>query len=150
MRRATIARIVNQSLWETVRRSLATTFITLLPVAALFFFGGDTLKDFSFAILIGISISAFSTIFIAAPFLAVLLERSPDYKHRRDVVEGAGKDDEPIEKIEVAAEPAPVPEVAAPVGQGDGTRAVPATTTDGAARERRRQRRRAKPHGRPR
>jgi SecD/SecF fusion protein len=152
MRRATVARIVNQSLWETVRRSLATTFITLLPVSALFFFGGDTLKDFAFAILIGISISAFSTIFIAAPFLAVLLERSPDYKHRKDVVEGVGKDDELVEEVEVVAEPTPVPEeVAAPVAQEDGKRAVPATTTtDTAARERRRQRRRAKPHGRPR
>ena len=40
MRRASFATIANVSLWETIRRSLATTFITLLPVAALFFFGG--------------------------------------------------------------------------------------------------------------
>ncbi len=53
-----------------------------LPVGALFFFGGDTLKDFAFAILIGIGISAFSTLFIAAPFLAVLLEKAPEYKRQ--------------------------------------------------------------------
>ena len=75
MRRSAISHIVNVSLWETIPRSLATTFIVLLPVSALFFFGGETLKDFAFAILIGISISAFSTIFIAAPFLAVLKEK---------------------------------------------------------------------------
>ena len=75
MRRASVKELINVSLWETIPRSLATTFITLLPVSVLFFFGGETLKDFAFAILIGIGISAFSTIFIAAPFLAVLLEQ---------------------------------------------------------------------------
>ena len=82
MRRSTVKEIINTSLWETVRRSLATTIITLLPVAALYLFGGAVLQDFAFAILIGIGISAFSTIFIAAPFLAVLLEHSPEYKGR--------------------------------------------------------------------
>jgi SecD/SecF fusion protein len=147
MRRATVAQIVNQSLWETIRRSLATTFITLLPVAALFFFGGDTLKDFAFAILIGISISAFSTIFIAAPFLAVLLERHPEYKHRKagGPIEADGKpfkaaaidEPEPVAVPAGVVEPAPVPE--APTGDGESARAK---------RERRRQRRRARPHGR--
>src|SRR5918999_709856 len=149
MRRATVAQIVNQSLWETIRRSLATTFITLLPVAALFFFGGDTLKDFAFAILIGIGISAFSTIFIAAPFLAVLLERSPEYKGRTERALRRAEEGEPPEKL--------VP-VAAGI-DGDGDAPVPATTapvtpaasgTADAKRERRRQRRRARPHGRAR
>ena len=54
MRRASFREIGNVSLWETIRRSLATTFITLLPIASLYFFGGDTLKDFAFALLIGI------------------------------------------------------------------------------------------------
>ena len=146
MRRASIAQIVNQSLWETVRRSLATTFITLLPVGALFFFGGETLQDFSFAILIGIGISAFSTIFIAAPFLAVLLERSPDYKHRTaEVAPEDGKpykpaaieEPEPVAVAEESPEPAPVT-----AGDGDGSESARAR------RERRRQRRRARPHGR--
>ena len=58
MRRASFADIANVSLWETIRRSLATTFITLLPVGALLLFGGATLKDFAFALLIGIAIGA--------------------------------------------------------------------------------------------
>ena len=82
MRRSSIKEVVNVSLWETIRRSIVTTIITLLPVAALYLFGGETLQDFAFAILVGISISAFSTIFVAAPF-AVLLEHAPEYKGRR-------------------------------------------------------------------
>jgi SecD/SecF fusion protein len=146
MRRASIAQIVNQSLWETVRRSLATTFITLLPVGALFFFGGDTLKDFAFAILIGISISAFSTIFIAAPFLAVLLEKHPEYRHRVARVEG-DEDGEPL-KTPAIAQPAALPEpkpAAATAVEADGAKT---TSRTGSKRERRRQRRRARPHGR--
>ena len=146
MRHSTVPVIINQSLWETVRRSLATTFITLLPVAALFFFGGETLKDFAFAILIGISISAFSTIFIAAPFLSVLLEKDPEYRRR-----GVTAPPEPVGRVApaggaegalVAAGPA-VPAPTAPV-------APASSTADSARREKRRQRRSTRPHGRAR
>jgi SecD/SecF fusion protein len=149
MRRSTIKEIINVSLWETVRRSVATTIIVLLPVGALFFFGGETLQDFAFAILIGISISAFSTIFIAAPFLAVLLERDPEYKRRRGTGEEAlvradGPGRTPLPPPEEVEEEEPVPAAAA---------AAPTSTTPSTAaakRERRRQRRRARPHGRAR
>jgi SecD/SecF fusion protein len=151
MRRSTIKEIINTSLWETVRRSVATTIITLLPVGALYLFGGDILKDFAFAILIGISISAFSTIFIAAPFLAVLLERSPEYKGRTGREPRAeGEAPEPGEKL------VPVGAGAAVEGSGDGpapAAPVPAASQPAGAdakRERRRQRRRARPHGRAR
>jgi SecD/SecF fusion protein len=153
MRRYSIKDIINTSLWETVRRSLATTIITLLPVAALYFFGGEVLQDFSFAILIGISISAFSTIFIAAPFLAVLLEHAPEYRGRTTL-------DAPVEEAEPEPELAPQP-VAVGAGErevdGDGAAPIPqqppAPAPAGASaskRERRRQRRRARPHGRAR
>jgi preprotein translocase SecF subunit len=144
MRRATIKEITNVSLWETIPRSLATTFITLLPVSVLFFFGGETLKDFAFAILVGIGISAFSTIFIAAPFLAVLMERVPEYRRRTPTV-SEDESEELLEEAEAAAAAEPVPEIPllAPTGVASG---------DGAAskRERRRQRRRTRPHGRAR
>src|SRR5436853_7412969 len=83
MRRASISTIVNVSLWETIRRSLATSFITLLPVAALFVFGGATLKDFAFALLVGIASGAYSSIFIAAPLLTMWKEREPEYARRK-------------------------------------------------------------------
>jgi SecD/SecF fusion protein len=72
MPRAKFATIANISLWQTVRRSLATTFITLLPVVSLLLFGGATLKDFAFALFIG-GLGAVSTFFVATPFLTVLM-----------------------------------------------------------------------------
>ena len=56
MRRQPFATIVNVSLWETIRRSLATTFITLLPIICLEIFGGATLKDFAFALGVGVAL----------------------------------------------------------------------------------------------
>jgi SecD/SecF fusion protein len=152
MRRSTVKEIINVSLWETVRRSVATTIIVLLPVSALFLFGGETLQDFAFAILIGISISAFSTIFIAAPFLAVLLEHSPEYKGRKGTGEAAlvaadGDGRTPLPPpAEAVEEEEPIPAAASP-----GPAAPPAQPGSAAAkRERRRQRRRTRPHGRAR
>src|SRR5207247_2394515 len=87
MRRASFSTIVNVSLWETIRRSLATTLITLLPVASLFFFGGATLKDFAFALLVGVTSGAYSSIFIAAPLLDLWKEREPEYQRRAFEVE---------------------------------------------------------------
>ena len=84
MRRASFRVIGNVSLWEVLPRSLATTFITLLPIASLYVFGGDTLKDFAFALLVGIGSGAYSSIFLAAPLLAALKEREPEFARRRD------------------------------------------------------------------
>jgi SecD/SecF fusion protein len=154
MRRSSFSTIANVSLWETVRRSLATTFITLLPVASLLLFGGDTLKDFAFALLIGIGAGAYSSIFIAAPLLAWWKEREPEYARRKDVVGdvvvegGVGA----LEAPEPAADkPAAAPAIpaAAPVG-GDGATAEDGAAAAAARREKRRQRRRARPHGRAR
>ena len=85
MRRASFPTIANVSLWETIRRSLATTFITLLPITALYLFGGETLKDFAFALLVGIGSGAYSSIFIAAPLLSLLKEREYEWIQRQDV-----------------------------------------------------------------
>lgn len=92
MRKSSFAAIANQSIWETIRRSLATTFITLLPVSSLLVFGGATLKDFAFALLVGILSGAYSTIFIASPLLTILKEREPDYARRRG-------ETQPVEKL---------------------------------------------------
>jgi SecD/SecF fusion protein len=146
LRRASFATIVNMSLWETIRRSLATTFITLLPVGALFFFGGATLKDFAFALLVGVTSGAYSSIFIAAPLLTVWKEREPDYARRKDqdMPEGV-LGTRLLAEAERAAAEEPVP--ATPVD------VVTQAITDGdseAKRERRRQRRKSRPHGRAR
>ena len=160
MRRSTFAQIVNVSLWETIPRSLATTFITLLPVSTLYFFGGETLKDFAFAVLIGISISAFSTFFIAAPFLAVLKEMEPEYKRRKESAKHVEEESVGISLREAedlaAAEPAPdlLPDVFEGDGEddeGDREPVAPASASGvDSKRERRRQRRSSRPHGRSR
>ena len=82
LKRQTYDQIVNISLWETVTRSLNTSLSTLLPILALFFFGGATLKDFAFALLVGIASGAYSSFFIAAPLLSVLKGREPEYRAR--------------------------------------------------------------------
>src|SRR4029077_5053613 len=90
MRRHTYATIANVSLWETIRRSLATTFITLLPVTSLLIFGGATLKDFAFALLIGIGSGGYSSIFIAAPLLTILKEREPEWAAKKGLAPEGG------------------------------------------------------------
>lgn len=69
--------MVNVSIWETLTRSINTTMMVLLPVLCLLFFGGATLKDFAFALLVGILTGAYSSIFVASPVLTVLKEREP-------------------------------------------------------------------------
>ncbi|TMK99761.1 MAG: protein translocase subunit SecD [Actinobacteria bacterium] len=83
MPRAAFSQIVNRSMSEVLTRSLATSFCTLLPVAALFLFGGETLKDFAFALIIGIASGAYSSIFIASPVLTHWKEREGGYRSRR-------------------------------------------------------------------
>jgi SecD/SecF fusion protein len=83
MPRAAFSQIVNRSMSEVLTRSLATSFCTLLPVTALLFFGGETLKDFAFALMIGVASGAYSSIFIASPVLTHWKEREGAYRSRR-------------------------------------------------------------------
>ena len=154
MKRASFRTLANVSLWETIPRSLATTFITLLPISALYFFGGETLKDFAFALLVGIGAGAYSSIFIAAPLVAMLKEREPEYARRRDdgSITDAGSVGGLLREAEelAAAQPTPdlIPDALQGGGDGDG---APAAADDASAkRERRRQRRSTRPHGRAR
>src|SRR5205823_4072308 len=113
MRRSSIATITNVSLWETIRRSLATTFITLLPVLSLFIFGGATLKDFAFALLVGITSGAYSSIFVAAPLLTIWKERESEFARRKGETVGKRGMEATLEAAEEAAAAAPAPEFAA-------------------------------------
>jgi SecD/SecF fusion protein len=148
MKRSAFADITNVSLWETIRRSLATSFITLLPVASLLFFGGATLKDFAFALLIGIASGAYSSIFIAAPLLSLWKEREPEYLRRRTKTMSMAEGDAMLLQAErvAAAEPAPAA-VVHPIEAAEG--AVTGTSSQ-AKRDRRKQRRSSRPHGRAR
>jgi SecD/SecF fusion protein len=83
MPRATFSQIANRSMSEVFTRSLATSFVVLMPVGALLLFGGETLKDFAFALLVGVLSGAYSSIFIATPVLVEWKERESTYMRRR-------------------------------------------------------------------
>jgi SecD/SecF fusion protein len=89
MQNAAFSQVVNRSMSEVLTRSLATSFCTLLPVIALLLFGGSTLKDFAFALLVGVASGAYSSIFIASPVLTHWKEREPVYRRRRDRIAAA-------------------------------------------------------------
>ena len=86
MPRATFSQIANRSMSEVLTRSLATSFTVLMPVGALLLFGGETLKDFAFALLVGVASGAYSSIFIATPVLVEWKEREQVYMRRRRLV----------------------------------------------------------------
>jgi SecD/SecF fusion protein len=71
------------SLNQTLMRSVNTSLVVLFPIGALLLFGGATLKDFAFALFVGVASGAYSSIFIAAPLLAILKEQEPRYQSIR-------------------------------------------------------------------
>lgn len=75
--RGEFAATVNKSVNEVVARSINTSLTVLLVVAALFFLGGEVLKGFAFALIIGVLIGGFSSLFIASPIVVEWEARSP-------------------------------------------------------------------------
>jgi SecD/SecF fusion protein len=86
MPRAAFSQIVNRSMSEVLTRSLATSFCTLLPILGLFFFGGDTLRQFAIALIIGTASGTYSSVFIAGPVLTHWKEREPMWRRRRQAI----------------------------------------------------------------
>jgi SecD/SecF fusion protein len=83
MPRAAFSQIANKSMSEVLTRSLITGLSTVFLVTMLLVFGGTTLKDFAFAMMVGVASGAYSSIFIATPVLTHWKEREPAYKARR-------------------------------------------------------------------
>lgn len=69
-------KIVNESVNQTFARSINTTLTTMLALIAVFFWGGESVKYFALALLMGIGLGAYSSIFIASPLLVVWEEWS--------------------------------------------------------------------------
>lgn len=68
--------MVNKSINHTLSRTIVTSGTTLLVVATLFIFGGEVLKGFAFALIIGILIGTYSSVFVAAPVVVELRARA--------------------------------------------------------------------------
>ena len=97
--------IVNTSMNQVLMRSINTSLTSLIPVGSLLFvgsfaFGAETLREFALALFIGIALGTYSSIFVAAPLLAIWKEREPDWqtaskrakRRRRDGGAGAPED----------------------------------------------------------
>ncbi len=69
LRREKLETLVNLSINQTLSRTILTTGLTFLTVLALFLFGGEVLNDFAFALVVGMIIGTYSTVFIASPIV---------------------------------------------------------------------------------
>jgi preprotein translocase subunit SecF len=77
MPEAPINRIVDDAVNQTLARSINTTVTTLLPLVCIFLFGGETLKYFALALIVGFITGSYSSIFVASTLLAWWRERHP-------------------------------------------------------------------------
>ncbi len=83
IQRRTLGDIINSSLNQILSRTVLTSVTTLLVVLALFFLGGAVIHDFAFALLVGIMIGTYSSIFIASPTILVWETMRPSKKKRK-------------------------------------------------------------------
>ena len=90
MRREKLSEIVNRSINQTLSRTILTAGLTFLTVLALFLFGGEVLRGFSLALVIGILIGTYSSIAIAAPILVAYQDWRIE-KGKRPIAMPAGK-----------------------------------------------------------
>jgi SecD/SecF fusion protein len=75
----TFAQMANDSIHQVFMRWVNTLVTTLIPIICIFFFGGETLKDFAFALLVGVASGGYSSLFIAAPLYSLWKETEPYY-----------------------------------------------------------------------
>lgn len=78
-----LQQLADTSLWQTMTRSINTVLTVLFAAIALFFFGGDPIHDFCFALLIGLVSGAYSSIFIASPIWVIWRARTLSRERRK-------------------------------------------------------------------
>ncbi|MBL8616710.1 MAG: protein translocase subunit SecF [Deltaproteobacteria bacterium] len=108
-RRADMERLINDSVNETLGRTFATSFTTLIAMVAFMFLGGPVIQTFSIAICIGVFVGTYSTVYVAAPTILVMQDLKP-WLERLASPLAAGM--QKIESAATAEQPAPA---AAPV-----------------------------------
>src|SRR5690242_9591863 len=91
MRRESLAEIVNRSINQTLSRTILTSGLTFLTVLSLYLFGGEVLRGFSFALVIGILIGTYSSIAIAAPILVAYQDWRIEKNRRPVAMQGRAK-----------------------------------------------------------
>jgi SecD/SecF fusion protein len=107
LRKSTFRRIVDVSLNEVLTRSINTSLVVIGPISALYFFGGETLRDFAYALLVGIIAGAYSSLVVASPLLCWMKEREPVWARRQERAEThAGETHEKDASVVATPEPA--------------------------------------------
>lgn len=82
-----LTHLINRSVNETLSRTIMTTGVTLLSVVALYLFGGAVIRNFAFAMLIGMVAGVYSTIFVASPVIIYW----ENFRKRKAAADAAGK-----------------------------------------------------------
>jgi len=82
-RRLSYAEIINFSINETLSRTIITSLTTFIVVLCLYIFGGTVINDFAFALLIGVIVGTYSSIFIASPILVGYFSKRAARRKRR-------------------------------------------------------------------
>ena len=77
LRQLGIEKLLDESINQTLSRTINTSLTTMLPVVALFLLGGPVIADFSFAMLVGLVVGTYSSVFIAGALLCEWYKRSP-------------------------------------------------------------------------
>jgi preprotein translocase subunit SecF len=72
MHRESPYNVINKSINEVLSRTIVTSLTTLFPALALFVFGGEVIHDFALAIMLGIIVGTYSSIFVASPVVLLL------------------------------------------------------------------------------
>ncbi len=82
-----VARVVNKSLVQTLARSINTVLTVVFAAGALFFFGGEALRSFSFALVVGLVAGTYSSLFLAAQLWLVLKSKQLEKQKKRPLQE---------------------------------------------------------------
>jgi preprotein translocase subunit SecF len=77
MKRANLGEVINASVNEVLSRTVVTSLTVFLVLLALFFFGGVVIHDFAFALLVGVIVGTYSSVFVASPVLYAWRSRAP-------------------------------------------------------------------------
>lgn len=95
LRKGTSEEIINESLSQTLGRTLVTSITTILVLLALFIFGGELIHGFAFALLIGVVVGTYSSIYVASNVLLALGVSQEDLmiQPKEEFVEGEGFED---------------------------------------------------------
>jgi preprotein translocase subunit SecF len=103
LRREPLESLINKSVNQTLSRTVMTSGLTFLTVVALFLFGGPVLHGFSFALVVGIIIGTYSSVFVASPIVLFWHNWADTRKRTAPVPVAAPKSPQPARKSSVKA-----------------------------------------------